>query len=123
MIWNVYGRSGLREARPLVMPSNLKLARCWKLFRNLSTAHELNGLEQGGASPIRRIFGTILANLRNVLGAKFAELTFHALELIEDKTTVLLPNYKHRGTQVSCSTLRERRRPIRIGEVLVVVIV
>ena len=121
-MWNVYGRSGLREARPLV-PSNFKLAGCWKLFRSLSTARELNGLEQGGASPIRRIFGTFLANLRNVLGAKFAELTFHALELIEDKTTVLLPNYKHRGTQVSCSTLRERRRPIRIGEVLVVVIV
>jgi hypothetical protein len=34
--------------------------------------------------------------------------------------TVLLPNYKHRGTQVSCSTLRERRRPVRVGEVLTV---
>jgi hypothetical protein len=85
----------LREARPLV-PSNFKLAGCWKLFRIISTAHELNGLEQGGASPIRRIFGTFLANLRNVLGAKFAELTFHALELIEDKTTVLLSKHKHR---------------------------
>jgi len=37
-------------------------------------------------------------------------------------TTVLLPNPKHRGTQVSCPTLRERRRPIRIGEVLAVIL-
>jgi hypothetical protein len=36
--------------------------------------------------------------------------------------TVLLPNYKHRGTEVSCSTLRERRRPLRTGEVLAVVL-
>jgi hypothetical protein len=78
VIWNVYGRSGLREARPLV-PSNLKLAGCWKLCRNFSTANELNGLEQGGASPIRRIFGTFLANLSNVLRAKFAERLFQAL--------------------------------------------
>jgi hypothetical protein len=45
MMWNVYGRSGLREARPLLMPSNLKLGGCRKLCRNFSTAHELNGLE------------------------------------------------------------------------------
>jgi hypothetical protein len=38
------------------VPSNLKLAGCWKICRNLSTSNELNGLEQGGASPIRRIF-------------------------------------------------------------------
>jgi hypothetical protein len=37
-------------------------------------------------------------------------------------TTVLLPNHKLRGTQISCSTLRERRRPVRIGEVLAVVL-
>jgi hypothetical protein len=36
--------------------------------------------------------------------------------------TVLLPNYKHRGTQVSCPPLRERRRPLTIGEVLDVVL-
>ena len=36
--------------------------------------------------------------------------------------TVLLPNYKHGWTQISCSTLRERRRPVRIGEVLAVVL-
>ena len=36
--------------------------------------------------------------------------------------TVILPNYKHRGTQISCSTLRERRRQVRIGEVLTVVL-
>jgi putative copper export protein len=35
-------------------------------------------------------------------------------------TTVLLPNYKHRGTQGSCPTVRERRRPVRIGEVFAV---
>jgi hypothetical protein len=98
-MWNVYGRSGLREASPLV-PSTFKVAGCWKLFRNLSTAHELNGLKQGGASPIRRIFGTFLANLSNVLRAKFAESTFHALELIEDKTTVLLPNHKRARVEV-----------------------
>jgi hypothetical protein len=34
--------------------------------------------------------------------------------------TVLLPNHKHRGTQISCPALRERRRPVRIGEVLAV---
>jgi sugar phosphate isomerase/epimerase len=34
--------------------------------------------------------------------------------------TVLFPNHKLRGTQVSCPTLRERRRPVRIDEVLVV---
>jgi hypothetical protein len=45
------------------------------------------------------------------------------LEGVKGKTvTVSLPNYKHRGTQVSCSTLRERRRPIRIGEVLAIVL-
>jgi hypothetical protein len=65
----------LREARPLV-PSNLKLGGCWKLFRNLSTAKELNGLEQGGASPIRRIFGAFLASISNVLRAKFAEFPY-----------------------------------------------
>jgi hypothetical protein len=36
--------------------------------------------------------------------------------------TVLLPNYKHRRTQVSCPTLRERCRPIRIGEVFAVIL-
>jgi hypothetical protein len=36
--------------------------------------------------------------------------------------SALLPNHKHRGTQVSCSTLRERRRPLRTGEVLAVVL-
>ena len=36
--------------------------------------------------------------------------------------TVLLPNYKHRGDQVSCPPLRERRRPVRIGEVLAIVL-
>jgi hypothetical protein len=35
--------------------------------------------------------------------------------------TVLLPNHKHRGTQISCPTLREQRRPVSIGEVLAVV--
>ena len=39
------------------MPTNLKLADCRKLCRNLSTSNELNGLEQGGASPKQRIFG------------------------------------------------------------------
>jgi hypothetical protein len=34
----------LREARPLV-PSNLKVAGCWRLCRNLLIANELNGLE------------------------------------------------------------------------------
>jgi hypothetical protein len=76
VIWNVYGRSGLREAWSLV-PSNLKLAACWKLCRNFSTANELNALEQGGASPIRRIFGTFLTNSSNLLRAKFAERSFH----------------------------------------------
>ena len=37
-------------------------------------------------------------------------------------TTVLLPNHKLRGTQVSCPTLRKRRRTVRIGEVLAVVL-
>ena len=36
--------------------------------------------------------------------------------------TVLLPNNRRRGTQVSCSTLRERRRPLGIGEVLAIVL-
>ena len=50
--------------------------------------------------------GTVTPNfLKKAKVAKFAELTFHALALIEDKTTVLLPDNKHRGTQVSCSTL------------------
>ena len=50
--------------------------------------------------------GTVTPNfLKKAKLAKFAELTFHALALIEDKTTVLLPDNKHRGTQVSCSTL------------------
>ena len=50
------------------MPSNLnlKLAGCWKLCRNLSTANELNGLEQGGASPIRRIFDNFSGELRRI---------------------------------------------------------
>jgi hypothetical protein len=78
VIWNVYGRSGLREARPLV-PTNLKLAGCRKLCRNLSTANELNGLEQGGASPIRRILGIFLVNFSYLFGAEFTEATFHAL--------------------------------------------
>jgi hypothetical protein len=62
-----------------LVPSNLKLAGCGKLCRNLSTANELNGLQQGGASPIRRIFGTFLANLSYLLRANFAEDPFHAL--------------------------------------------
>ena len=37
-------------------------------------------------------------------------------------STVLLQIHKHRGTQISCSTLRERRRPVRVGEVLDVVL-
>jgi uncharacterized membrane protein YesL len=37
-------------------------------------------------------------------------------------TTVLLPNYKHMGTQISSPTLRERCRPVGIGEVLAVVL-
>jgi hypothetical protein len=42
---------------------------------------------------------------------------------VEEKfMTVLLPDYKHRGTWVSCLTLRERCRPIRIGEVFAVVL-
>jgi hypothetical protein len=68
----------LREASPLVA-SNLKLGGSCKLCRNLSTANELNGLEQGGASPIRRIFGTLLVNLSHILRAKFTEVSFHAL--------------------------------------------
>ena len=56
------------------------------------------------------------------LKANFGEFYFHALELIEHKTTVLLPNYKHKGTQVSCPTLRERRQPLRFGEVLAVIL-
>ena len=52
----------------------------------------------------------------------FREFTFHALELIEDKTTVLLSKHKYRGTQVSCPTLRERRRPVRIGEAFAVIL-
>jgi hypothetical protein len=50
VIWNVYGRSGLREASPLVA-SNLKLGGSWKLCRNFTTANELNGLEQGVHPP------------------------------------------------------------------------
>jgi hypothetical protein len=78
VIWNAYGRSSLKEARPLV-PSNLKLVGCWKLCRNLSTVNELNGLEQGGASPIRGIFETLSANFSSLLRAKFAQHTFYTL--------------------------------------------
>ena len=42
--------------------------------------------------------------------------------MTEQKTTVLLPNYKHKGTQNSCPTLGEGRRPVGIGEVLEVVL-
>ena len=62
MIWKEYGRSGVGEARALV-PSNLKLADCRKLCRNLSTANDLNGLEQGGASPKRIIYCSFLTKL------------------------------------------------------------
>jgi hypothetical protein len=44
------------------------------------------------------------------------------LTVIGVLSTVLLPNHKLRGTQVSCPTLRERRRPVGIGEVLAVVL-
>jgi hypothetical protein len=40
---------------------------------------------------------------------------FHALELIEDETTVLLPNYKCRGTQGLCDAHRKRCATSRIG--------
>jgi hypothetical protein len=66
--------------------------------------------------------GTVTPDsLKKAKLAKFAELTFHALALIEDKTTVLLPNYKHGRTQISCSSLRERCRAVTIGEVFAVV--
>jgi hypothetical protein len=48
--------------------------------------------------------------------------TFGEEDYLEFKITVLLPNYKHRRTQVSCPTLRERCRPIRIGEVFAVIL-
>jgi hypothetical protein len=44
----------------------------------------------------------------NSVKAKFAEFPFHALELIEDKTTVLLPNYKFGRTKVTHCVRREQ---------------
>ena len=59
------------------MPTNLKLAGCWKPCRNLSIANELNGLEQGGASPKQRIFGH-----RPWADGYELRRTFHALRLM-----------------------------------------
>jgi hypothetical protein len=63
-------------------------------------------------SPIETLtIPAVVEHLENILG-----------ELDRSPITVLLPNYKHRGTWVSCLTLRERCRPIRIGEVFAVVL-
>ena len=48
----------------------------------------------------------------------FREFTFHALELIEDKTTVLLPNYKRRAIQGVCDAHGKRHPASENGQSL-----
>jgi DNA/RNA-binding domain of Phe-tRNA-synthetase-like protein len=65
-------------------------------------------------------FGAKPTQYRNAAEALLRRLAKHGDILTIN--TALLPNCKRRGTQISCSTLGERRRPVRIGEVLAIVL-
>jgi hypothetical protein len=80
---------------------------------------------------VMRIVDSYLFEEAELYGRQSEKQTIHPRELAPDKrralieevlATVLLPNHKHRRTQISCPTLRERCRPIRFGEVLAVVL-
>jgi hypothetical protein len=73
--------------------------------------------------PLARFQVTMLSELRfRTPLSDGVQSSLKSVSGISTIPTVLLPNYKHRGDQVSCPTLRERRRPVRIGEVLAVII-